>query len=79
MTIEEAAEIVRQRWGDCGGCRSCGMHPALYEVEPVEDWVTQEDIAAGFADYPCSGEYGDEIHRGIRVILRPAPDADSGQ
>lgn len=68
MTREEAAEIVRKKCADNDGCRSCGRHPSLYEVEPVE--VDDEDIEHGYVDFPCSGDDGTEIHRGIRVYLR---------
>lgn len=68
MTHEEAAEIVRQKWTDNDGCRSCGRHPALYEVEPIE--VDDKDIERGYVNFPCSGDDGSEIHRGIRVYLK---------
>lgn len=69
MTVEEAIALVRERWAGGDGCRSCGRHPALYEFEPLEGYVDEDDIALGYVSFPCSGDDGSEIHRGMRISL----------
>jgi hypothetical protein len=71
MTREEAAQIVRQKWEKNDGCRSCGWKSALYEFEPIEQYIDDSDIAAGFVDLPCQSDADDGgDHRGARVYLR---------
>lgn len=70
MTKKEAIKFVRENWDAADGCRTCGRHPALYEVEPIE--VDDEDLENGYVDFPCSGDDGTEVHRGIRIYF-PVP------
>lgn len=69
MTIEEAAEIVRRKWNDNDGCRSCGWKSALYEFEPLTQLIDQSDIDAGFVTLPCHNDE-DGGHRGARVYFK---------
>lgn len=71
MTREEAAAIVRQKWDESDGCGSCGWKSALYEHEPVELSIDQEDLTNGYVRFPCFGEDASENggHRGIRIYF----------
>ena len=69
MNIAEAAEIVRRRWEDNDGCRSCGWKSALYEFGPLEHRITQSDIDRGYIDLPCYSDDDGGGHRGIRVYF----------
>ena len=70
MTRQEAAEIVRQKWDDNDGCRSCGWKSALYEFGILEDIIDAEDLANGYVDLPCHSDAGDGgRHRGARVYF----------
>lgn len=69
MDIKEASEIVRQKWTDNDGCRSCGFKPAMYEYEPLEHRIDQSDIDRGYVDLPCYSDDDGGRHRGARVYL----------
>lgn len=70
MTHEEAAEIVRRKWEDNDGCRSCGgKYYFSSDFEPLEDYIDDEDLKRGYVNFPCSGDDGTEIHRGIRIYF----------
>jgi len=67
MTKDEAAAIIRKKWDDGDGCRSCGWRSALYEREPLEDFIDDEDLKNGFVDLVClSDDDEDGRHRGER-------------
>jgi hypothetical protein len=70
VTIDEAVKIVRQRWEDNDGCRSCSRKPLLLDFEPVEDCIDEEDLKRGYVNFPCSGDDGTDVHRGIRVYIK---------
>lgn len=70
MNIQQAAEIVRAKWDDNDGCRSCGWRSFLYEHEPIE--VDAEDLARGYVTFSCFSEDAIENggHRGIRIYFK---------
>jgi len=80
MTLEEAAEIVRQRYDDADGCRSCGWKSALYEFGQLEQWIDEEDIAEGRVFFSCQSEDASENgrHKGYYVYLTRASDQSTG-
>lgn len=69
MTREEAADIVRKKWGADGQCQSCGWHSALYEMEPII--VDNSEIQEGVVWLPCRSDGGDsDSHRGVSIHLQ---------
>lgn len=71
MTRAEAAEIVRTKWADNDGCRSCGgKYYSLRDIEPIEESIDDKDLGNGYVDFPCSGDDGTEIHRGTRIYFQ---------
>jgi hypothetical protein len=69
MTKEEAVKFVRENWDAADGCGSCGWKSALYEHEPIEHFVDDDDLTNGYAEFPCFSEDASENggHRGIRI------------
>jgi len=80
MTVDEAIEIIRRKWPDNDGCRSCGWKSALYEFEPLEHRIDAEDLMQGYVDLPCHSDYGDDesSHRGARVYFRDPDQSSAG-
>jgi hypothetical protein len=74
VTIEEAAEIVRKKYDDADGCRSCGWKSALYEFGPLEQWIDKDDIDEGRVYFSCQSEDASENggHKGYYVYLTVA-------
>lgn len=71
MTREEAVEIVRRKWADNDGCRSCGWKSCLYEFGDLADYVDDHTIAEGVVVLPCFTDWGDGgSHRGALVELK---------
>lgn len=73
-TPTEAADLVRKRWSDCGGCLSCGWKPALYEYGYLER-ALRINSDKGRIELPCLNYDEDSAgHRGIRIyyeVRRP--------
>lgn len=69
MTRKEAAEIVRLKWNDNDGCRSCGWKSCLYEFGDLEDCIEDSDIEQGYVDLPCHSDNDGDTHRGARVYF----------
>lgn len=69
MTIEEAAAIVRQKWPDNDGCRSCGWKSSLADFGNLLDYIELADVERGYVDLPCDRDPESSGHRGARVYL----------
>jgi hypothetical protein len=70
MTRHKAAEIVRRKWDENDGCRSCGWKSCLYEFGDILDHIDEQSIKDGFVTLPCFTDWGDgHEHRGARVYL----------
>lgn len=71
MTKEEAIKFVRENWDAADGCRSCGWKSALYEHEPLQFYIDDEDLADGWVEFPCFSEDAttNGRHKGIRIQL----------
>lgn len=70
MTLEEAAEIVRQKWPANDGCRSCGWKSAIEEFGNLANYIELSDIERGYVDIPCDSDTDSADHRGIRVYFK---------
>lgn len=70
MTLEEAADIVRRKWSENDGCRSCGWKSSIGEFGNLIDYIDPEDIERGYVDLPCDSGTDAGCHRGARVYLK---------
>lgn len=70
MTLEEAAKVLRQKWPDNDGCRSCGWKPSLEDFGNLCNYIELADIERGYVDLPCDSGPDSGDHRGARVYLK---------
>lgn len=72
--INDARELLKQKWDSEGQCGSCGWHAALYEHD-VEDYEIAEALDGdGEIHLTCQNDdVGEERfnHRGVKIVLRP--------
>lgn len=70
MTIDEAIELVRRKWGSEGACCSCGWHAALYEYGDLHKAI-EIDHDRKRVVLPCLNQDDGErwSHRGVRIYF----------
>ena len=56
MTLEQAAQIVRDKWPNYGECDDCGWHASVNEYEPLEEYLEQEEVDSGIVTLGCQSK-----------------------